>query len=196
MLPTYGLTGGIASGKSQALAYFAALGIPTCDTDQLARDVVAPGTDGQQALEALLGSHYFVNQILDRRRLRDALFRDPALKRAVEQIIHPRVRHAVVEWRQQPKVAPYQIVCSPLLLETAHSPVDGIIVVDLDPDLQMTRGAARDGSSVELISRIMAAQIDRETRLKSADYVLRNSGSLEDLQREVEALHRQLKETP
>lgn len=195
MLPTYGLTGGIASGKSQALFYFAELGIPTCDTDQVARDVIAPGTPGERALRAALGPQFFSNDELDRGRLRKALFAQPSLKQVVESIIHPRVRDAVTAWQNTPKQAPYQILCSPLLLETKPRDLRGVIVVDLPESEQLSRGAQRDGTRPENISQIMAAQIDRATRLAKADFILDNSGTRDALREQVQALHLKLKDT-
>lgn len=194
-IATYGLTGGIASGKSLALTYFAGLGVPTCDTDQLARDVIAPGTPGEQALRAVIGDTYFDTEGLNRARLRDALFQDPSLKHAVESIIHPRVREAVWAWQIVPKEAPYQILCSPLLLETAHQNIEGIIVVDLPIPLQIRRGSERDGTHADEIQRIIAAQRDRASRLAKADFILDNSGSRDDLKRQVERLHLTLKDS-
>lgn len=195
MLPTYGLTGGIASGKSQALFYFAELGIPTCDTDQVARDVIAPGTPGERALRAALGPQFFSNDELDRGRLRKALFAQPSLKQVVESIIHPRVRDAVTAWQNTPKQAPYQILCSPLLLETKPRDLRGVIVVDLPESEQLSRGAQRDGTRPEDIAQIMAAQIDRATRLAKADFILDNSGTRDALREQVQALHLKLKDT-
>lgn len=195
MLPTYGLTGGIASGKSQALFYFAELGIPTCDTDQVARDVIAPGTPGERALRAALGPQFFSNDELDRGRLRKALFAQPSLKQVVESIIHPRVRDAVTAWQNTPKQAPYQILCSPLLLETKPRDLRGVIVVDVPESEQLSRGAQRDGTRPENISQIMAAQIDRATRLAKADFILDNSGTRDALREQVQALHLKLKDT-
>lgn len=194
-LPTFGLTGGIASGKSQALAYFAELGIPTCDTDQCAREVIAPGTPGEHALRAALGPEFFTTDGLDRGRLRNALFADPRLRQVVESIIHPRVRDAVSAWQNMPKQAPYQILCSPLLLETKPPALRGVIVVDVPESQQKSRGAQRDGTTPEAIEQIMAAQSDRATRLAKADFILDNSGSKDALRAQVQALHHKLKDS-
>ncbi len=82
--PVYGLTGGIASGKSTVLAQFAALGIETLDTDQLARDVIAQGTSGALQLETAIGSEYFQDGCLDRARLRSDMYQSAHLKKTVE----------------------------------------------------------------------------------------------------------------
>ena len=194
-IATYGLTGGIASGKSLAVTYFGALGVPTCDTDQFARDVIAPGTPGERALRDAIGDMYFNTEGLSRARLRAALFQDPDLKHMVESIVHPRVRDAVQTWQTTPKPgAPYQIVCSPLLLETASRDSQGVIVVDLPESLQIARGIERDGTSAEEIQRIMTTQRDRASRLAKADFILDNSGTRDDLQKQVVRLHQTLKD--
>ena len=124
--PVYGLTGGIASGKSTVLAQFAALGIETLDTDQLARDVIAQGTSGALQLETAIGSEYFQDGCLDRARLRSDMYQSAHLKKTVEGIIHPLVRNAVNQWLDQQPGSPYRILCSPLLIETNQHAMAGI----------------------------------------------------------------------
>jgi dephospho-CoA kinase len=189
----YGLTGGIASGKSTVLAQFAALGIDTLDTDQLARNVIAQGSPGAQELEAVIGSEYFPDGHLDRVLLRSRMYESPELKQTVESIIHPLVRHAVNQWLNEESVSPYRILCSPLLIETKqHDSLDGVIVVDVSEDDQLLRGTTRDTQSKETIQHIIDAQLPRDMRLSHATFVVDNSGDLESLAQQIQTLHEKL----
>jgi dephospho-CoA kinase len=191
--PVYGLTGGIASGKSTVLEQFAALGIDTLDTDQLARDVIAQGTPGAQELEAAIGSEFFPRERLDRVLLRSRIYESPALKQTVESIIHPLVRNAVNQWLNQESQSPYRILCSPLLIETKqHETLDGVIVVDVSEGNQLLRGTARDTQSKDTIQRIIDAQLPRDTRLDHATFVIDNSGDLESVTLQIQTLHEKL----
>jgi dephospho-CoA kinase len=192
-MKTYGLTGGIASGKSTALRVFQDLGVEILDTDQLARDVIAPGTEGALALEDAIGASYFVDGALDRKALRAALYTDSDLKQTVEAIVHPRVAAAVTEWRQTDSDAPYRLLCSPLLLETSsQTAVDAVIILDVPTDLQVVRATTRDDQSVEQVEAIIAAQINRADRLAHADFILDNTGTEADLATRIHNLHRTL----
>lgn len=187
---TVGLTGGIASGKSAAAAAFAALGVPVIDTDVIARDVVAPGTPGLAEVVAAFGPQFLTSGGgLDRRRLRTHVFADPAARKRLEAILHPRIGAqtlAVLEGT----VAPYCILVVPLLVESGFARyVDRILVVDCPESLQRERLAGRDGSSAAEIGRMLAAQVPRLRRLEHADDVLNNAGSLEDLREQVRRLH-------
>ena len=191
--PVYGLTGGIASGKSTILEQLAALDIDILDTDQLARDVIAPGTPGAQELEAAIGSKYFPGGYLDRVLLRSRIYESPVLKQMVESIIHPLVRHAVNRWLNEESVSPYRILCSPLLIETKqHDSLDGVIVVDVSEGDQRLRGTTRDTQSRETIQHIIEAQLPRDTRLSHATFVVDNSGDLKSLTQQIQTLHEKL----
>jgi dephospho-CoA kinase len=191
--PVYGLTGGIASGKSTVLEQFTALGIDILDTDQLARNVVAPGTPGAQELEAAIGSKYFPGGYLDRVLLRSRIYESPVLKQMVESIIHPLVRNAVNQWLNQESQSPYRVLCSPLLIETKqHESLDGVIVVDVPESDQLLRGVARDTQSKETIQHIIDVQLPRDARLGNATFVIDNSGDLESLTQQIQTLHEKL----
>ena len=191
--PVYGLTGGIASGKSTVLAQFAALGIETLDTDQLARDVIAQGTSGALQLETAIGSEYFQDACLDRARLRSDMYQSAHLKKTVEGIIHPLVRNAVNQWLDQQPGSPYRILCSPLLIETnQHAILDGVIVIDAPESEQLQRGIQRDAKSKETIQNIIDAQISRQARLVHASFVIDNSGGLDSLTQQIQTLHEKL----
>ena len=185
-----GLTGGIASGKSTALARFAHHGVPTCDADVVAREVVAPGEPALQDLVAAFGPEVLEpDGSLARRRLGERVFGDAAARARLEAIVHPRVRARMQAWASR-QAAPYVVLCVPLLLETGQDRmVDRVLVIDVDPATQARRAMARDGRSEEEVRAVMAAQVDREERLRRADDVLVNAGDRAALERDVDALH-------
>lgn len=185
-----GLTGGIASGKSTAAEFFAKRGAPVIDTDRIARELVEPGTPALTRIVADFGSEVLTAAgRLDRRALGRRVFRDPAARHRLEEILHPPIR---AETRKRLAVldAPYVIVVIPLLLESAQGDlVQRILVVDTPESLQRHRASVRDGLSREQVDAIMSAQSDRVTRLAAADDVLVNDLDRSQLERQVEALH-------
>lgn len=185
-----GLTGGIASGKSTVANLFAARGIPVIDTDLIARDIVAPGTAGLAAvLAAFGGSLQLPDGTLDRRRLRSLVFDDPSRRQQLESILHPRIE-ARMEELAATSGGPYQVLVIPLLMESGlEKRVDRVLVVDCSEAVQRERLMVRDGESAAAADRILAAQLDRQTRLDGADDVVLNAGTRDDLERRVLELH-------
>jgi dephospho-CoA kinase len=185
-----GLTGGIASGKSTVAGMFAALGVPVIDTDVIAREVVAPGTPGLEAIAAAFGPEMLLpDGALDRRLLRSLVFDNPARRQQLEAILHPRIL-ARMEALCATSGGPYQLLVIPLLLESGlASRVDRVLVVDCSEDVQRERLRVRDGESAASADRILAAQLDRQARLEDADDVLVNAGTRDDLERRVLELH-------
>ena len=191
--PVYGLTGGIATGKSTVLEQFAVFGIDTLDTDQLAREVIAQGTSGALQLKTAIGKEYFRDGHLDRTLLRSDMYESIGLKKKVEAIIHPLVRDAVNQWLNEQSRSLYRILCSPLLIETSqHEMLDGVIVVDAPETEQLRRGTERDAKSEDTIQRIIDAQIPRQARLSHATFVIDNAGDLDFLTRQIQTLHAKL----
>jgi dephospho-CoA kinase len=185
------LTGGIASGKSAVAELFAQLGAPVFDTDQIARDVVEPGTPTLARLVAEFGSEILdANGRLDRARMRDRVFADPEQRKRLEAITHPAIREELAA-RAQRAEGPYQIHVIPLLVESGRADLyDRVLLVDTSEETQLERLLARDGSSPEQARQILAAQASREDRLDAADDVIVNTGTLQDLQQFVHTLHR------
>jgi dephospho-CoA kinase len=185
------LTGGIASGKTAAAELFAQLGVPVLDTDQIARDVVAPGMPALAQLVAEFGPEILDAQgQLDRSRMRARVFSDPAQRRKLEAITHPAIR-AELARRSAAAGGEYQIHVIPLLVESGRAEAyHRVLVVDCPEETQIARLTARDGSSREQAAGILAAQASREQRLNAADDVIENTGTLADLQRSVQILHR------
>ena len=186
-----GLTGGIASGKSTAAQRFVELGIPVIDADESARFVVAPGSAGLREVIGRFGSGILApNGELDRRALRSLIFRDPAARQDLESILHPLIR-ADMDSREAAAAGPYVVLAIPLLVEGGSgNRVDRILVVDVDESVQLQRVMARDKSSIDEATAVLASQASRAARLAKADDVLANAGTVPDLRQAVDALHR------
>ena len=184
------LTGGIASGKTAVAKLFAELGVPVLDTDQIARDVVAPGMPALGQLVAEFGPEILdAHGGLDRTRMRERAFGDPAQRRKLEAIMHPAIREELAR-RSAAAGGDYQIHVIPLLVETGRvGAYDRVLVVDCPEQAQIERSIARDGISRAQAADILAAQASREERLKAAHDVIENTGTLEDLARCVQILH-------
>lgn len=185
------LTGGVASGKSTVARLFQALGARIIDTDQVAREIVAPGTPALAQIVERFGPAVLRGDgTLDRVRLRDIVFSDSAARARLEAITHPAIRERVAELSAQAG-GPYQIIAVPLLAETGtHRNYDRVLVVDCDPEVQLGRLMLRDGLTREQASSVLAAQAPREARLAIADDVLANDSDPAALAPQVESLHR------
>jgi len=186
-----GLTGGIASGKSTVATRFAELGATVVDTDLLAREVLEPGTPLLAEVVAHFGTQILAaDGSLDRRALRSLVFADPAQRRWLESRTHPAIR-ALTDARCETAPGTYPLVAIPLLVETGgRDRFDRVLVVDVDPAVQLSRLLARDGSSRAEAENMLAAQASRAERLAIADDVIHNDGDLSRLREQVDALHR------
>lgn len=186
-----GLTGGIASGKSEVGRRFEALGIRVVDADAVAREVVEPGPVLARIVERFGTGILQADGRLDRRALRERVFADPALRRALEAITHPEIRSRL---RQACQAAPgpYAIAAIPLLAEAggraAYPWLDRILLVDAPVRLQRERLMRRDGIDAALAERMIGAQASREQRLALADDVIANDGDADELGRHVVVL--------
>ena len=187
-----GLTGGIASGKSTVTQRFAELGVPVIDADGASRSVVEPGTPGFAQVVERFGARVLADGQLDRRTLRNLIFKDSSLRQALDAILHPLIR-AEMEREAAQAQGPYVIMAIPLLVEGGGSAkrVDRVLVVDADETLQMQRLQARDGSSEQQAREILASQASRAARLSQADDVLLNAGTVAELRQAVDRLHEQ-----
>jgi dephospho-CoA kinase len=184
------LTGGIASGKSTVANLFAALGVPVIDTDVIAREVVEPGRPALAAVAAAFGNGVLdADGRLDRRRMREFIFADPAARRRLEAILHPAIR-AAMERQSRAANGPYQILVIPLLTEGGRRDhVDRVLVVDAPEALQVARLVERDRVSHEQAQASLEAQAKRAARLAMADDVVTNSGRVDELREAVARLH-------
>ena len=194
-----GLTGGVASGKSALADRFAALGVTIADADVAAREAVAIGGEGLEAVVAAFGPEVLdAHGALDRPAMRRRVFADDAARRTLESIIHPRVR-AWLHAACQTAAGPYAIAAIPLLAEgggrQAYPWLDRILVVDVPREVQVERLLARDGVDVALANRMIDAQATRRERLAIADDIIANDGPIErldDVARDLDAHYRAL----
>lgn len=188
-----GITGGIGSGKTALTDWLSAQGIVIVDADLAARVVVEPGQPALAEIAAQFGEEYLLpDGQLDRAALRKLVFADDAKRRALESITHPRIRDELTRQLAAAQ-SPYVVLSSPLLLESGQSEmVDLSVVVDVPEAVQIERTMARDQNDRALVEQIMAAQLDRATRISRADIVIDNSGSLEALHLRGAQLHRTL----
>jgi len=188
-----GITGGIGSGKSAVTDHLETLGITVVDADKVARVVVEPGTSGLAAIAQHFGKDIlFANGGLDRAALRKIVFDNPDERKVLEGITHPRIRDEITRQLSEAS-SPYVVLSSPLLLESGQNTLaDYVVVVDVPEEVQLKRTMARDDNSEALVQQIMAAQLDRQTRLSRADASIMNDTSLKELYERVEALHEDL----
>ncbi len=185
-----GLTGGIASGKSAVADMLARLGANVVDTDVIARDVVAAGQPGLEAIVNAFGQDILdENGGLDRRMMRNKVFASAESRARLEAILHPVIRQEL--WRRVDESDnPVQVLVIPLLVESGLSGmVDRVLVVDCPRQTQIKRLLTRDAETPEQAERILAAQASREARLAAADDVVDNSGSLAMLAQSVQEIY-------
>jgi dephospho-CoA kinase len=188
-----GITGGIGSGKSAVTDHLETLGITVVDADKVARVVVEPGTSGLAAIAEHFGADILlVDGGLDRAALRKIVFDNPDERKVLEGITHPRIRDEITRQLSEAS-SPYVVLSSPLLLESGQNTfADYVVVVDVPEEVQLRRTMARDDNSEALVKQIMAAQLDRQTRLSRADTSITNDASLTELYERVGTLHEDL----
>jgi len=185
-----GLTGGIGSGKSAAAAEFARLGAAVVDTDAIAHELTGRGGQAMAEIRKTFGEKAIrPDGAMDRAWMRERVFADPQARRTLEGILHPMIREES-ERRIAAAKGPYVVYVVPLLVESGDYArrVDRVVVVDAPEEAQVARVRTR-GLAEEEVRRIIGSQIPRAERLKAADEVLDNSGSLETLREQVAALH-------
>ncbi|MCL5126518.1 MAG: dephospho-CoA kinase [Deltaproteobacteria bacterium] len=189
---TVGLTGGIASGKSSVSKIFRARGIPVICADELAREVVKPGSGGIKEITSAFGDSVLdVDGTLNRPELARIVFSDAAKRKTLESIIHPRVsrekeRLAKEYMRKGHKIV---VVDVPLLFEAGwETDFDLVILVYAPRKIQKKRLLQRDSISADEASSRLSAQMDIESKKTLADIVIDNSGSLADTEIQVSGI--------
>lgn len=190
-----GLTGGIGSGKSTVVRLFGEHGVHWVDADDVAREVVEPGTPALEQISEHFGKNILTSEgALDRAQLRGIVFEKPEERVWLEALLHPIIREELIrQLNPENYQLPYVLLVSPLLLETdQHELVDRIIVIDVPEETQIERTMARDTNSREQVERIIAAQMSREDRLARADEVIDNDRPLDEVTRQVRELHERL----
>ncbi|HEY8024718.1 MAG TPA: dephospho-CoA kinase [Burkholderiaceae bacterium] len=188
---TVGLTGGIGSGKSTVTDLFAAQGVTIIDTDQIAHAITAPNGLAMPAIAAQFGSEFVTQSgAMDRDKMRQLVFSDPAMRVRLEAILHPLIRQET-EAAADLATGPYTIFAVPLLVESGswRQRVARVLVVDCAESTQVARVVARNNMSEAQVRAIMATQAPRAARLAAADDVMQNEGDLPALEAQVELLH-------
>jgi dephospho-CoA kinase len=188
-----GLTGGIASGKSTVAAMFVELGARLIDTDVIARKVVAKGSPALKIIVKTFGPDVLdPNGELDRRRLREHIFADRKAREKLNAIVHPAVAAEVqIELKriagEAPKVV--ALVDVPLLYETnTDKRYDAVVVVYVPAEVQIERLMGRDGVGREAAEQSLKAQMPLEEKRKKAQFVVDNSGTLQETRNQVKAV--------
>jgi dephospho-CoA kinase len=189
-----GLTGGIGAGKGEVARRLAAHGALVIDADQVAREVVAPGTPGLAQIVEAFGSRVLEpGGSLDRQLLGEIVFSDDALRGKLNAIVHPLVGERMREIEEvagQPEIMVHEI---PLLAENGLAAAfDVVVVVDVPPEVQLARLVGIRGMTSAHAQARMAAQATREQRLAVATLVVDNSGTLGDLDDRAAALWAEL----
>ena len=187
-----GLTGGIGSGKSAAADEFARLGATVVDTDAIAHELTCAGGAAISGVRDLFGDAYVdASGAMDRRKMRQLVFADPAAKRRLEALLHPLIREESLR-RIAAATGPYVVHVVPLLIESPdyRRRVDRVLVIDCPDELRLARVKARSGLMEDEVRRIIAAQATAAMRSTAADDLVDNGGGLEELRAQVRALHR------
>jgi dephospho-CoA kinase len=186
-----GLTGGIGSGKSTVAKAFAKQGITIIDTDEIAREVVAPKTPGLKKIAAHFGRDILdKNGELQRKKLAAIVFAKPAERRWLENLLHPLIRKKTKALLKKVTSA-YCIVIIPLLAETKPNPfIQRALVVDAPTAQRSKRTQQRDKLSVQQVKKIIGSQVTRKQRLALADDVIKNNRDLHYLKTQVLSLHK------
>ena len=190
------LTGGMGTGKSHVRAVFAALGVPTIDADTLARDVVAHGTPGFDAVVAQFGRGILTaDGDLDRRALAALVFGAIEKRRQLEAILHPAIRAAIDQWFASLDSAAqaFAIADIPLLYEVGlDKEYDEVIVTSCTPQTQKRRIMARDDLDAGEVQRRLDAQMPLDEKVRRATYVIDTNGSLVQTNAQVHKLYQKL----
>jgi len=198
-----GLTGGIASGKSLVASMLRSLGATVLSADEVARDVVTPGSEALEGIVQAFGPEMIrPDGTLDRKRLGDLIFRDASARARLNAIMHPRI-HRILQAqvdRLRTTTAPAVIIVDiPLLLDTAsrdYLSLDGVIVVSVDKETQIARLRSRQGLGREAAEKRLQAQRPLAEKVAEADWVIDNSGSPAQTRGQVETLWNQLQKSP
>jgi dephospho-CoA kinase len=187
-----GLTGGMASGKSTVAEMFRAFGAAVVSADALAREIVRPGSPTLLAIASHFGDWALDESgNLDRKAMAALIFRDPRARVALNRITHPVIAELAARKFGELKKAGARLIVydAPLLFEAnADKQVDKVLVVTVDQEQQVRRLQARDGIDRRKAMERLAAQMSQKEKVARADYVIDNSGSVEDARRQVREL--------
>ncbi|MEP6782884.1 MAG: dephospho-CoA kinase [Acidobacteriota bacterium] len=191
MIRKIALTGGIATGKSQVANRLKEAGVPLVDADLLAREVVTPGSTALNAIRKRFGPDAVRRDgSMDRVRVAQIVFKDKRARLDLEAIIHPAVVKAVNDFfAALPKKTPFAVADIPLLYETGRDKdFDAVIVVSCPRAVQLQRLMERSRLSREDAERRLAAQLPIEKKVAKATYIIKNEGTIDELNAQVDAL--------
>jgi len=191
-----GLTGGIGSGKSTVSAMFRELGADVIDADQLAREVVEPGTPALEEIGRRFPGVVDAEGNLDRAALGARVFADASERRALEAIVHPRIREEMARRTEALARAGRGVVLydAALLIENGlHRGMDGVVLVSAPEAVQRARLAARDGLGDAAISARLAAQLPLADKRAHATWVVDNGGSPEETRAQVRRIWEEIR---
>ena len=183
----FGLTGGIASGKSAVAAQLRKLGVPVIDADLLAREAVASGSTGLAEVVKRFGEHLLApDGSLDRKALANEVFTDDAKRKALNAIVHPIVTMLTFKRSAELRDQGRPLACYEAALIVENGVADAfrpLVVVSTPEDAQVMRACARDAASEADVRARIRAQMPLAEKVKVADFVIENTGSLADLER-------------
>ena len=188
-----GLTGGIGSGKTTVSDLFRSLGTTIIDADEISHQITQPGRPATRLIEQQWGSSMLsTDGHLNRIKLRQKVFSDPAQLKILESILHPAIEQQILQQTAdcQSRGEDYCLIVVPLLFEKnlTHL-VNKVVVVDIPDKQQVERVIQRDAVDQAHVESILARQISRQQRLQRADYIIDNSGNEEKLLKQVKYLH-------
>jgi len=196
MMMILGLTGNIASGKSTVAGYFAEAGARLLSADQLAREVVRPGSQLLRQIVARFGAEVLqANGELNREVLSKLIFADPQARQALNDMLHPAIAELSLQRLAELNADAATLVVyeSPLLFEAAaEGRVDKVLVVTVDPQQQLQRLMQRDAIDEQTARRRIATQMSQDEKSSRADFVIDNSGTPEDCRKQVMTLAKTL----
>jgi dephospho-CoA kinase len=191
----FGLTGGMASGKSSVAAHWRSRGLPVIDADALAREVVGPGSAALGEIAEAFGAELVQGAVLDRKALARRVFGHPDQLQRLELILHPRIEQLRRERLAELEAQGEPLACSeiPLLFEKGlEAQLSPVVVVSVPEPLQLERAGLRDGASRAELQARLDAQLPLAEKLARADYVIDNRGSLEALRTSADRVLREL----
>jgi dephospho-CoA kinase len=194
-LKLVGLTGGIGSGKSTVARLIAGRGIPVLDADELARAAVAPGRPANAEIAAAWPAVMRKDRTVDRKRLGEIVFKDPAQRRRLEAIMHPRIQEMCEERARElaakgHKLAFYE---ASLLVESGrHRDFDGLVVVTASPPTQLARIQTRGDLTADEARARIAAQLPLADKIRLATHIIDNEGDIAATRAQVDKVLRDL----
>ena len=187
-----GLSGGIASGKTTVANLFNEhFGIDIVDADIVAREVVALGSEGLKQITDHFGETILLEDgTLNRAKLRELIFSDPAQKQWLNDLLHPMIRDKI-DSDLSKVTSPYGLLVAPLLVENQmQGMTDRVLIVDVPTEVQIERTMSRDNVSREQVASILKSQASREQRLAVADDVIKNHTKNQELLPQITDLHK------